>query len=162
MLRYCRPPELALPPNPRLMVMNVLTTGLLPRTLRHTASTPMGTLGTGQESAILFETARTELHLMFQNRSLLLRLQTSRDQRIRKWDWVTTTILLGVKGQHKSKKERLRLVAAALAAVAQEGCFDTSFGYACWAIELFLSTRIIDHQSTSEDYNLPASCNLSF
>jgi hypothetical protein len=66
-----------------------------------------------------------------------------------------------VKGQHKSKKEKLRLVAAALAAVAQEGCFDTSFGYACWAIELFLSTRIIDHQSTSEDYNLPASCNLS-
>ena len=101
------------------MVMNVLTPGLLPRTLRHTASTPMGTLGTGQESAILFETARTELHLMFQNRSLMLLLQTSQEQRIHKWDWVTTTILLGVKGQHKSKKEKFRLVAAALAAAAQ-------------------------------------------
>ena len=43
-----------------------------------------------------------------------------RSDEIRKWDRVTT-VLWGVQGRRKSKKEKLRLVAAALAAAAQEG-----------------------------------------
>ena len=49
-------------------------------------------------------------------------------EEIRKWDRVTT-VLRGMQGRRKSKKEKLRLVAAALAAVAQEGCFDASLPF---------------------------------
>jgi hypothetical protein len=93
---------------------------------------PTAPFGAGPESALSFVIARDRIALQrFGEVGYYYSRCDNRpgSEEIRKWDRFTT-VLPGVQGRHKSKKEKLRLVAvAALAAKAQEGCFDASLPF---------------------------------